>query len=128
MNKGRKLDQFIEELKYPIMVEVLKTHSDSFEKYARSALIVNSAIWKASSWSRADGAQGNRGSTSNSMPTSMEVGSSEGSERSRNRTKQREPDFERGACFTCHQVGCRPWKHRARAVNNVNFKNTDETI
>lgn len=128
MSEGEKLDRFIEGLKYPVRVEVLKTHSDSFEECARIALNVDSAIWRASSGSRADGAQGNRGSTSNSMPTPMEVGNTEGSKRSRNQTEQRKRDIERGACFTCHQVGCRPWKHRAPAVNNVDSKNTDETI
>lgn len=73
-------------------------------------------------------AQGNGGSTSNSMPTPLEVGNTEGSKRSRNQTEQLKRDIEGEACFICLHVGCRPWKHRAPAVNNVGFNVTDETI
>lgn len=78
--------------------------------------------------SREDGVQGNKGFTSNSVRTSMEIGNTEGPKRSQNQTEQRERDIEWGACFTCHQVRCRPWKHRVLAVNNVDYKDTEKTI
>lgn len=53
MSIGKKLDSFIEGMKYPVTAEVLKTHSDSFEECACIVLNVDSPIWGASSGSRA---------------------------------------------------------------------------
>ena len=33
--------------------------------------------------------------------------------------KQREEDFCRNACYKCHKVGCRPWKHQPKSETVV---------
>lgn len=40
--------------------------------------------------------------------------------------EQREKDLERRACFTCHKVGCRLWKHCFHEINNVDVLDTSD--
>lgn len=116
MTDEEKMDRFIEGLKHSIRIEVLKAQVDTFEDCARVALNIDSAIWRAG---KGTGQTfGNR--SGDEGPTPMEIGNVEGSSNPRTKAQreQRRKDLEKGACFTCHKVGCRPWKP-ARQANNV---------
>lgn len=64
-----KVNHCIEELKYGISVQVLKSHADAFDKCARIALTVDSAVWRAGSAARWE----NGSSPPDKTPTPSEV-------------------------------------------------------
>ncbi|MEM7375744.1 MAG: hypothetical protein AAF587_44535, partial [Bacteroidota bacterium] len=43
-----------------------------------------------------------------------------GNGRSGKYTSQRDKDLQNNACFRCHKVGCRPWKHGKAGANHLN--------
>lgn len=119
MSDGEKLDRFCTSLKYEIRVEVLKSGVSTFDEAASVALRIDSALWTASK---------SMGGSSNGQmngPVPMEIGNFE---KTSTRNDQRQEDLDRNSCFTCHRVGCRPWKHKDRKerkmdVNNVGAQN-----
>lgn len=114
INDGEKLDRFLDLLKDNVRVEVLKKNSTSFEECARLALNVDSAIWRARR--STPGFHYNKNNVSE--PTPMEIGNVNSGSMLRVQREQRRNDLDKGTCFKCHKVGCRPWKCRPR-VNNV---------
>lgn len=114
MSDEEKTDRFIEGLRHSIRLEVLKAQVKIFEETARIALNIDSAIWRAGK-----GKSSYEGNRYTEGPTPMEIGNVEGSNdpRTKAQREQRKKDLEKGACFTCHKVGCRPWKHNR--TNNV---------
>lgn len=119
------MDRFVDGLKYNVRVEVLKTNCNSFEECARLALNVDSAIWRARRGISGFHYNNNNGNE----PTPMEIGNINSGPSTRAQREQRKKDLEKGACFKCHKVGCRPWKCRRPKINNVDIdpgKSTDE--
>lgn len=47
MSEGKKIDRFVDGLKFEVKVEVLKAGPGSFEESARIVLNVDGAIWRA---------------------------------------------------------------------------------
>lgn len=112
---GEKWDKFCAGLKYEIRLEVMQSSVTNFEEAAQIALRVDSALWSASNFPDNKPA----GSSSGDAPTPMEIGNMERSPLGAPRqpmTPQRLRDLRSNACFTCHKVGCRPWKHKKNAV------------
>lgn len=120
MNEGEKVDRFVDGLKYNVRVEVLKSNCNSFEECARLALNVDSELWIARRGN--PGFHFNNNNQSNADPTPMEIGNINGDPPTRALREQRKKDMERGACFKCHKVGCRPWKCRPAKVNNFDVQ------
>lgn len=108
---GEKWDKFCAGLKLDVRFEVMKTTITSFQEAAKAAIRVDSALWST-----------DRGAPSSSdVPTPMEIGNVE--KRRVGFEDQSLQDYKNNACFTCHKVGCRPWKHTQKkpSVNNVEF-------
>ena len=86
------------------------------------ALNIDSAIWRARS--------GNTGfrypvnQSRESGPVPMEIGNFNSGPSTRAVREQRKKDLEKGACFKCHKVGCRPWKCSTVRTNNTEMVNT----
>lgn len=113
ISEGEKIDRFVEGLKYNVKIEVMKSSVNSFEESARIALNIDSAIWRARR-----STSGFHPHTPNvGGPTPMEIGNVNGAS-TRAHREQRKKDLDKGACFACHKVGCRPWKCRPSRVNN----------
>lgn len=112
MSDEEKMDRFIGGLKHSIRIEVLKSQPENFEDCARIALNVDSAIWRAGKGPHVGQSSGSEG------PSLMEIGNTDTQPRTKAQREQRRKDLERGACFTCHKEGCRPWKH-PQQVNNT---------
>jgi len=116
---SEKWDKFCAGLKYEVRLEVMKSAVTSFEDAARIALRVDSALWNAGHFPRSgqEGTGARAGGTD--RPTPMEIGNIE-QQRGRRWDAQREKDYKRNACFKCHKVGCRPWKHgKSLDANNI---------
>lgn len=117
ITNGEMWDKFCTGLKYEIYLKVIKSAVTSFQDANKIALRVDSAIWGAKS------SLSKEGGTSAQAPTPMKIGivkykrgQSKGI--ARRFEEQRLLDYKRNAFFTCHKVGCRPWKHKDVAVNN----------
>lgn len=119
INKGEKLDRFVDGLKYIVKMEIMKTNCNSFEECARMALNIDSAIWRAR---RPTGFF----SPDNSGTTTMEIGNVTGSRVTNAQCEQRRKDLNNGACFKCHKIGCRPWKCASPRVNHVEVNSVTE--
>jgi len=125
MTEDEKVDRFCVGLKPQIRLEVLKSGVQTLEQAARIALNVDSALYGAEMFS--EGGQ-SRGNTSAEVPQPMDIGNLEQGTR-RRPSGQRNKDLENNACFKCHKVGCRPWKHRRGSESggsgrkSVNFNN-----
>lgn len=84
---------------------------ESFEKCARVALNLDSAIWRAN----ASQLQGffREGSCPfrQRWTSTMDLENAKGGKRHKIAAlrEQRRKDIERGACFRCNKVGCKPW-------------------
>lgn len=117
MNDGEMWDKFCSGLKYEVRIEVMKSTVATFDDAAKVALRVDSAIYGAGR------PQAPAGSASPSQaPTPMEIGNVENRAGGGRRFEgQKLKDYRNNACFTCHKVGCRPWKHQRRASAN-NFE------
>lgn len=123
VSEGEKVDRFVDGLKYNVRVELLEMNCVSFEESARIALNVDSAIWGARR-----GTTGNRSygdASYSTVPTRMEVGNVNSSSKSGARGP-RKKDPEKGACYRCKKMGCRPWKSNPLRVNNVNQSQTED--
>lgn len=114
MSDGEKMDRFCTGLKYEIRVEVLKSAVATFDKAASVALRIDSALWTASKGS------GEPSGGQIDSPVPMEIGNFE---KTLSRSDQRQKDLDRNACFTCHRIGCRPWKHKEDKERKVNVNN-----
>lgn len=104
---GEKWDKFCAGLKYEVRLEVMKSAVTDFDEAAKVALRVDSAIWSAFRGQ----SQKSGGSSSYDVPTPMEIGNVEKSRDRHRKDPRREEDYRNNACFKCHKVGCRPWKH-----------------
>lgn len=122
MHEDEKIDRFLQGLKYNIRVEVLKSQADTFDACARIALNVDSALWRASG-RNAFGDRQNAFTSSQNQATPMEIGNVQHRNLSNSQQGQRKKDMEKGACFRCHKVGCRPYICRPK-VNNVTFEDS----
>lgn len=113
-----KWDKFCNGLKYEIRLEIMKANVSTFDEAAQIALRVDSALWGANMGRHLDNC-----STSRNFPTPMEIGNVEKDRRSEEQvtSQQRQKELRNNACFYCHKVGCRPWKHRQRrpSVSNI---------
>lgn len=120
MTDGEMWDKFCAGLKYEVGLEVMKSSVATFEEASKVALRVDSAIWGASIQSTE--VEGGASSRKGSGPTPMEISIVESGGRQGRGPKlegQLLTDYRNNACFTCHTVGCRPWKHqRGAAANN----------
>lgn len=127
INDGEMWDRFCAGLKYEVRLEVMKSSVTSFEEAAKIALRVDSAIWGVTR-NVAGGFPDSQGQA----PTPMEIGNFENRGRGRKLDGQRLKDYRNNACFTCHKVGCRPWKHPKGAAATNNFEafgeNSDEGV
>lgn len=47
INEGKKMDHFVDALKYNVQVKVMKSSYSSFEKCTRTVFTIDSAIWRA---------------------------------------------------------------------------------
>lgn len=113
---GEKFDKFVAGLKREIRIEVMKSTVANFEEAAQIALRVDGALWSSQMISKG-GYHSNHDQTNDVVP--MEIGNVEGSSRgSKKDYLQKKKDRARNACFICHKVGCRPWKHRKSEINN----------
>lgn len=59
------------------------------------------------------------------VPTPMEIDNFEHRGRRPKKEGRRLKDYKRNSCFTCHKVGCRPWKHLGNVAANK-FEVSDE--
>ena len=116
-HQSEKLDKFISGLKYSVRVEVLKSNLETFEDAAKVALRVDSVLWN-SGHRRTSSVR----STPETGPTPMEIGNVQ---KSPHTETQRDKDLRLNACFTCHVVGCRPWKHGGKRINNVGIQESE---
>ena len=101
MNDGEMVDRFCQGLKPQIRLEVLKAGVTTMDEAARIALNVDGALFGAGIFTQ-------QLQSSRSAPTPMEIGNVEQDRQN----EQRELDRRNNACFKCHKVGCRPWKHK----------------
>lgn len=115
INYGKKVDRFVDGLKFNVKVEVLKTNCSSFEECARIALNIDSAIWRA----RRGPSAFQYGNHGKSESTPMEIGKMTSGPPIKARPEQRKIYMEKGACFKCHKEWGRPWKCSQSCVNNV---------
>lgn len=118
MTDGEMWDRFCTGLKYDVRLEVMKSSVTTFEEAAKIALRVDSAIWGVTS----QVGTSNNETIATQGPTPMEIGNMENSGRGRKLEGQRLKDYRNNACFTCHKVGCRPWKHKERVAATNNFR------
>lgn len=118
MHEGEKTDRFVQGLKYGVKVEVMKSGVETFDECARIAMNVDNAIWSAKRESSSSFPSRDAGP---SRPVPMEIGNLNGT-RGQAHREQRKKDLEKGACFRCHTVGCRPWKCDPSRVNNLNVQ------
>lgn len=95
MSEGDKVDRFCQGLKPNIRLEVLKAGAQTMQEASKIALNVDSALFGAGMFNFQYG-----GRFTGSQYTPMEIGNVE----------HRNNDRRNNACFTCHKVGCRPWK------------------
>lgn len=105
MNKGERLDKFIEGLKYSVKVKVLKSGCNQFEDFERLALNIDSAIWGAR---RTLDSFTALGSHLRAGLTPMEIGNVNGSTSSDVPSEQRKKYLMSGSCFNCHKKCCKP--------------------
>ena len=117
ISKGEKWDKFCSGLKFEIRLEVMKSSGATFQDASKVALRVDSAMWSAGRTPSAF-ISGSGSGTVAHAPTQMEIGNVD--RRRGNWDSQRQEDFRKNACFKCHKVGCRPWKHEQGrlSVNN----------
>ena len=115
MSDGEKLDRFCTGLKYEIRVEVLNSAVGTFEDATSVALRIDSALWTAG-----QGCLPVSSSVQVEKPVPMEIGNFEtlGTKNS-----QRQNDLDKNACFTCHRIGCGPWKHKDGKGKRVGLNN-----
>ena len=124
MTEGERLDRFTEGLKYDVRIEVLKSSVNTFDEATRIALRIDDAVWSASKGRLL------KAPPADNKPTPMEIGSVE----SQNNKKkpgesQRARDQRVNACYVCHKVGCRAWKHQGSANNTeISSGPKDHTI
>ena len=120
MNEAEKLDRFCSGLKDAVKLEVLKANPADLNAASQIALNVDSAFYGAGVFNRSS-----HGAFAGPQP--MEIGNVEGGAHYRGKSfkkgkkskTQKEIDLANNACFTCHKVGCRPWKHENGTVNVV---------
>jgi len=120
MNEDEKLDRFCSVLKNVVKLEVLKANPADLNAASQIALNVDSAFYGAGMFNRSSFGGG-------AGPQPMEIGNLEGSTHYRGKSfkkgkkpkTQRAIDLANNACFTCHKVGCRAWKHEDGKVNVV---------
>ena len=128
MSEEDKWDKFLNGLKYPIRLEVLKSGAASLDGAATVALNVDSAMFAEQRYQ-------NRGSFEQG-PTPMEIGNMEqrrpesrGWNRGRSMNdqerKQREIDIVNNACFIWHKPKCRPWFHNDKKRSDIRTNNTE---
>lgn len=119
MTEGEKVDRFCQGLQPQIRLEVMKAGARTMEQASRIALNVDSALSGLGySW--------NQGNGNRSVPTPMEIGNFQ---RNNHMQSQREQNLLRGACFTCHKVGCRPSMHRkGKNGNRSKFRKKDANV
>lgn len=103
MTVGEKIDRFCEGLKDHVRLEVMKSGTENFEVAVKIAMDVDNAYYRAGMFQNS-GSSGAAGS-SGIGPTPMDIGNVIG------QNKSRMDDMKNNACFKCHTVGCRPWKH-----------------
>lgn len=133
MTDGEKLDKFVDGLKADVRIEVLKSSAFTLEAAAQISLRVDGAHWRSSEASRFGGpgtiTSRNGAATSSaaagSAPTPMEISNMESTQRQK--LAQRKKDRENNACYTCHKVGCRPYKHKKPDRTTVKRKRTKVT-
>lgn len=96
-----------------------KSQIETFEEASRIALNVDSVLRHAQGMSSSEYCFG-MNNHKDSNPTPMDLGNlqRERSSGTSHQMEQRKEDMKNGACFTCHKLGCRPWKHRPQSVNN----------
>ena len=124
MTEDEKLDKFCAGLKPEIRLEVLKSGPVTVDNAARIALNVDSALFGAGIFMQRSSFSPSSGNDP------MEIGNVEGGDNHNGRRRgngrsgkvlsQRDKDLQNNACFRCHKVGCRPWKHGKAGANHVN--------
>ena len=122
---GEKWDRFCSGLKYDVRLEVIKSSFNTFEEAAQLALSIDSAIYSAKMSSS------HRRFGTGDVAVPMEIGNVETKRgpQSSKMSERRTKDLQNNACFTCHRVGCRPWKHGKKKISlsNVEFvENADD--
>ena len=122
VNEGERLDKFVDGLNHQIRLEVMKSTVNTFEDASKIALRVDSALNTFTKHPIS-------GSSAAEGPTPMEIGNLEHRHDRRCGESQRTKDIRLNACFTCHKVGCRPWKHKTveASVSNVELHMADGT-
>ena len=108
ITEGEKVDRFVQGLKPQVRLEVMKAGSQTMESASRIALNVDSALFGA-------GMYFNQGYISQAGPTPMEIGNFE----------QRKSDRKNNACYSCHKVGCRPWKCKKVSSTEASISNAN---
>ena len=126
----RNIDRFLFGLKPDICVEVLKSDPRSFDEAAHKALCIGSDIFSIRKFNNYSQKSffSNRNYSSPSRPVPMEVGnigSRATSNYNKDKFQQRRNDIQNIAYFTCHEPGCRPYKHRVQ--KDKNWRKGDST-
>ena len=118
MHEGEMVDRFCQGLKPQIRLEVMKAGASTMEEAARISLNVDSALFGSGIFTP-------RWQSNPGAPTPMEIGNIQ----QLSEEEQRDLDRRSNACFTCHKVGCRPWKHKnygkGQRRNRVKFNNAN---
>ena len=107
ISEGEQVDRFCQGLKPQVRLEVMKAGAQTMIEASRIALNVDAALFGAGMYHH----QGH--GRYNSGPTPMEIGNFE----------KRNEDRKRNACFSCHKVGCRPWKCRNKGRKKASIGN-----
>ena len=116
-------------LKYDVRLEVIKSSFNKFEQAAQFAFSIDSELYRAKMSIKMSSSH--RGSETGDVIVPMKIGNVEtkrGPQSSR-MSQRRTKELQNNACFMCHKVGCRPWKHGKNniSVSNVEFvKNADD--
>lgn len=100
----------------------MKSRADNFEDSARVALNVDSALCQAGI-PRTNNGRGyfshKTECSSEAVPMEIENIQTQSTRSNVQMREQRKSDMEKGACFTCHTEGCRPWKHKKANLNHI---------
>lgn len=119
ISEGEKWDRFVSGLKPQLAFEIRKENCMEFEESCRIALRIESALLGCKfSYDKMPDVEGQY---QNSAPAPMEIGNFEGHRGNRRQfTDKQRADLKNNACFKCHKVGCRPWKHnKGNSSTNV---------
>ena len=125
---GEKWDRFCSGLKYDVRLEVFKSSFNTFEEAAQFAFSIDSEIYRAKMSIKMSSSHQQSGTGDVTVPMIGNVETKRGPQSSR-MSQRRTKELRNNACFMCHKVGCRPWKHGKKniSVSNVGFvENADD--